>query len=124
MDTPPRRREDGERHFVVTLDSIDLLLTLLSEAGGCVLPRPPTTPVGPPPMEISDAARWLSPTEELLVRAASAAEWRTAAQLCEAAGLLKDGDVPSTMRVLLANLAERHVLESHPRQGYRLVARR
>lgn len=74
-------------------------------------------------MEVTEEARWLSPVEELLVRAASVTEWRHADDLCTTAGLLADGEVPSTIRAILANLSDRNILISGGKKGYRLKPR-
>jgi hypothetical protein len=63
--------------------------------------------------------RWLSPEEELIVKALASGEWRTGQEIADATRQPKN----NTFYGLLSNLVERDVIESSTRHGYRLLTK-
>jgi hypothetical protein len=84
--------------------------------GGAAFPARETAALEAPMPPANPDWLWLSPTEEAIVRVASATEWKPAARLAEEAGLPPDRD----LNAILRNMVERKVLESLPGRGFRL----
>jgi hypothetical protein len=95
------------------LSSAQVVSLLIEYHGAMKRTDPVLEPAMPPP---SEEWKWLSPTEEAIVSAASATEWKSTDRLIADARLPRDHDLPGILR----NMIERNILESQPGRGYRL----
>lgn len=98
---------EGRKHSVELIDPVQAVAEIN------VVNRPTVSQPSGPRMP----GLWLSPEEELVVKALADGEWHSGQEVADKLQLSRSGAFVS----LLGNLVRREILDSHTRSGYRLA---
>jgi hypothetical protein len=111
----PSENEEIPVQVILPRCQLNYRLLTLADADGANEESETISLVPPMPAPNPDW-KWLSPTEEAILRAASATDWKKKEDIAKAAGLPCDRDFEAILR----NMIERNMLESAPGRGFRL----